>query len=155
MIRIRAYQPSDKDQLRELVIESNLYQKQRLEQESLNVEEVQTGTARIFNQNIEEKNFQYIVAEDNQKLVGFVLVEVSSMYVGKGSIDDLYLRETYRGQGIGKKLVQAAIDWLKQKNIQSVSLAVHKTNQAAIKLYTEFGFTDESESYRYLRKELT
>lgn len=152
---IRNYESSDKEELRQLVIESNLYQKGSLEKESLDTEKVKEQTLDIFDGVLKHSDDQqYIVAEEDGKLVGFVLVEVSEMYVGRGSIDDLYIQSEYRGKGIGKALLQAAFDWLKGKGAKKVGLGVHKSNDVAIKLYKSMGFEEEPETYLSLEKNL-
>ncbi|PIY80800.1 MAG: hypothetical protein COY80_01090 [Candidatus Pacebacteria bacterium CG_4_10_14_0_8_um_filter_42_14] len=154
MSKIRTFQPQDKDQLLNLLIESNLFQKSQIEKESINEQEVRGTTTKHFNDNIEIKDFNYFVAEDEGKLVGVIQVEVSSVYKGRGSIDDLYLIAEYRNQGLGKQLMKVGLVWLKEKGVKKVGLAVHKDNLAAVKLYESFGFEDEPDSYRSLELNL-
>lgn len=152
---IRKYKNEDKESLRHLVIESNLYQKGALEKEALDKEKVKEQTSSLFDGVLEHPEDQrYIVAEVDSQLVGFILVEVNGMYVGRGSIDDLYIQSEYRGKGIGKLLLQAAFDWLKSKGAKRVGLGVHKSNEIAIKLYMSMGFEEEPETYLSLEKEL-
>ena len=152
---VRDYKENDKEQLRQLVIESNLYQKRSLEKEVLDTEKVRDQTSNLFDGVLQHPEDQhYIVAEIDGKLVGFILVEVSGMYVGRGSVDDLYIQSEYRNKGIGKALLQAAFEWLKDNGVKRVGLGVHKSNEVAIKLYKSMGFEEEPETYLSLEKEL-
>lgn len=46
----------------------------------------------------------------------------------------------YQRKGIGKRLTQASINFAREKGFQ-IKLEVHKTNHAAIELYTKLGFS--------------
>lgn len=152
---IRSFDLKNKDQLLRLVVESNLFQKSQIEKEVIDENQVKEITTKHFNENINVVDFHYFVAEENGNLVGFIQVEASSVYKGHGSVVDLYLVTKYRNQGLGGQLLQAGLDWLKGKGTQTVGLAVHKDNLAAVKLYESFGFTDEPKTYRSLELKLT
>ena len=51
-----------------------------------------------------------------------------------------------RRQGVGKALLQAAVDWARAAGVRKLELHVFPWNEAAIKLYEGFGF--EREGYR-------
>jgi putative acetyltransferase len=51
-----------------------------------------------------------------------------------------------RRQGVGKALLQAAVDWARPAGVRKLELHVFPWNEAAIKLYEGFGF--EREGYR-------
>jgi len=46
----------------------------------------------------------------------------------------------YRGQGIASRLINAALDEIKSKNLRCVELDVDIVKNGAIKLYEKFGF---------------
>ena len=53
----------------------------------------------------------------------------------------VYLRKAYRGQGIGKQLMQSLLDELQKNNeIKKINLNVNTKQAAAVKLYESFGF---------------
>jgi putative acetyltransferase len=52
----------------------------------------------------------------------------------------------YRRQGIGRRLLQAAVDWARESGIRKLELHVFPHNEPAIRLYEQFGF--EREGYR-------
>lgn len=54
------------------------------------------------------------------------------------------LLQQYWGQGIGRQLLQAGIDWAAQTGIiHKINLRVHEDNQRAIRLYEAVGFRRE------------
>jgi len=57
-----------------------------------------------------------------------------------GFLDELYLREPFRGQGIGRKAVEFAIDACPSLGIRRLSLEVETHNARARRLYEDIGF---------------
>ena len=57
------------------------------------------------------------------------------------NIYGVYVKKEYRGQGVGKKLVESAISLIKKnKNIIKINLNVNPKQKAAVKLYKKYGF---------------
>lgn len=50
--------------------------------------------------------------------------------------------EAARGQGIGRVLLQAGIDWAKDRGAEVVHLEVDERNAAALAMYASFGFSE-------------
>ena len=58
---------------------------------------------------------------------------------GKMELDDLYILETYRGQGIGSQVLRDCLTQSKQRK-RNLFLYVFSQNRRAISLYQSFGF---------------
>jgi diamine N-acetyltransferase len=56
-------------------------------------------------------------------------------------LDDLYVREAFRKQGIGKRLLQSVIDLARQEGCRKVRWQVSKWNTHAIHFYESMGAT--------------
>lgn len=54
-----------------------------------------------------------------------------------------------RGQGIGSKLMDKALEHAKKIGLEKVELSVYTTNTGAIKLYQKFGFIEEGLIKKY------
>ena len=52
----------------------------------------------------------------------------------------------YRRQGVGRALLEAAVEWARESRIRKLELHVFPHNEPAIRLYDQFGF--EREGYR-------
>jgi ribosomal protein S18 acetylase RimI-like enzyme len=61
-------------------------------------------------------------------------------------LDQIAVDPEWRGQGIGRALIDAAIAWAREKECPSIELSVWEFNQIAQKAFTSRGFTP------YLRK---
>jgi GNAT superfamily N-acetyltransferase len=64
-----------------------------------------------------------------------------------GLLDEVYLRDTYRGQKLGKSIVAFAEELCKKAGIAALRLEVGRENLPAQSLYKASGFTAEE---RYL-----
>lgn len=61
----------------------------------------------------------------------------------KGEIDSIFLDPEWRGRGLGKELMQNALDWLKKEGCEEIKLSVHPGNTEAIAFYRSLGFANE------------
>jgi L-phenylalanine/L-methionine N-acetyltransferase len=55
----------------------------------------------------------------------------------------LMVARSHRRQGIGRALLAAAVEWARASEVRKVELHVFTYNEAAIKLYEQFGFERE------------
>lgn len=65
---------------------------------------------------------------------------------GEAEITNVAVKGEYRGLGIGRKLLEKALDQCSQLKIDDVTLEVRASNQVAINLYESVGF--KGEGYR-------
>jgi putative acetyltransferase len=73
----------------------------------------------------------------------------------------LYVRDAYRGQGLGRKLVQLCLDEAKKIGYRRMKLDTLQRMQPAIRLYESFGFSQTGAYYEnpeadvvYMEREL-
>ncbi len=91
---------------------------------------------------IEEKNvFQCLIAEVEKEIVGFATFFFAYYsWTGKGLyLDDLYVKETFRKQSIGKKLLDSVISIAKIEQCKRVRWQVSGWNSNAIDFYKKLG----------------
>jgi ribosomal protein S18 acetylase RimI-like enzyme len=55
-------------------------------------------------------------------------------------LEDLFVEESARGKGYGRKLVEAAIERARARGCDRIQLDVNKSNEAALELYRSCGF---------------
>jgi DNA-binding MarR family transcriptional regulator/N-acetylglutamate synthase-like GNAT family acetyltransferase len=78
------------------------------------------------------------VAEVNGEIVGSVAITKSTNTVAQ--LRWFILNENYQGMGIGKKLLETALDFCKEQNYRHVFLWTVSTLEAARYLYQKFNF---------------
>jgi putative acetyltransferase len=49
----------------------------------------------------------------------------------------------WRGRGVGTRLMQACVDWARERGVHKLALQVWPHNEAALRLYEKFGFERE------------
>lgn len=84
----------------------------------------------------------FIVKETpTQKIAGMVTLIVYRIPdTTKGSIEDLVVSESFRGNGLGEKLLMAAIEKAKVLGVRTLMLTSNPSRVAANKLYQKLGF---------------
>ena len=93
------------------------------------------------------------VWEDDGRIVGNVTVNHPSGYLQRWQISNVAVLDEFRGQGIGRRLVDAALDLILRQGGQTAYLFVRDNNPVAIHLYQEIGFAevDRTTELRYTR----
>ena len=94
--------------------------------------------------------FNCLVAEvSNKEIVGFATFFFTYYsWTGKGLyLDDLYIKDRFRKQSIGKKLLYAVIDLAKKEQCKRVRWLVSGWNAEAIEFYKKMGAVIETTEY--------
>jgi diamine N-acetyltransferase len=108
--------------------------------------------SRDFIQRIlDDKNSKIIIAEHENKIIGFVYGTMMSspespIYVHRryAKIHDLVVTHSYRGQGIGTALMGQAHSWAKEQGASQVELMVWEFNWHAREIYERLGYKTAS-----------
>lgn len=82
---------------------------------------------------------------DQQTPVGYVVLTFgySLEYLGQDAfIDELYLRESHRGRGWGRKTLDFVEEQARASEIRSIHLEVVRRNDTAKEVYRRAGFVD-------------
>jgi len=88
--------------------------------------------------------------EDNQFCGAITLVMFQIPSGSRAWIEDVVVSEEVRGKGVGKKLVQHAVNLALEARVKSIDLTARDARGAAIYLYKKVGFQDrETNVFRY------
>ena len=91
----------------------------------------------ILKQEIENKNTTYIVAKENNEVVGFAGI---STCLDEATLNNIVVKKSCRGRGIGGELLESLIDLCGDLHMRTFTLEVDTENAPAIHLYEKFGF---------------
>jgi ribosomal protein S18 acetylase RimI-like enzyme len=97
----------------------------------------------------------FVALNENSQPVGFTQLypSFSSVRAMKNWIlNDLYVENDYRKQGVGEKLIRKAMDFAKENGAKFIELSTGMDNFTAQKLYETIGFirqSPDSEYYNY------
>lgn len=86
------------------------------------------------------------VAERDGELVGYVLGQIlhrPTLQSGDcGYVADLYVSDSRRGQGIGRRLFHALRDWFRARGLTAIELQIVRANPASQAFWRKMGFSD-------------
>lgn len=104
------------------------------------------GLARI----VSSPRIDLVTAWQDGKLVGLVTVSDYEMLGSRRAlINDMVVDEPYQGQGIGRRLFQAAIDHARSTRVDVIELTSRPSREVANHLYERAGFERrETNPYR-------
>ncbi|MFZ0034256.1 MAG: GNAT family N-acetyltransferase [Sedimentisphaerales bacterium] len=111
--------------------------------ESLDINKAM-GNCRIL---LNDANCNLLVAKVGDSVVGFInfTTRKTALHLApSGLIDELIVSEKYRGQGIGRQLISAAVDKCRQLGCCEIEVSTEKTNTKAREFYKSSGFEDVS-----------
>jgi GNAT superfamily N-acetyltransferase len=80
-----------------------------------------------------------IATDDHGTMLGTVCVKRAGAHVAEFA--RLFVREGIRRQGIGRALINRAVEVAEKAGCGAISCAVHPNNKAAFWFYTRLGFT--------------
>lgn len=107
---------------------------------------------RDFVHKMMEQRNPHVVAVAGDRVVGWcdITRHFFPTHSHRGSLA-MGIVEDFRGQGLGRQLVKAALDKAKQEGFLRVELSVHADNARAIALYHKAGFVTEGVLKRSVR----
>jgi GNAT superfamily N-acetyltransferase len=136
-ITIRNTEPKDYPAVLELIKELALFER---------APEKVTNSVELMRE--EDKYFHSIVAEkEDGEIVGMAIYFFAYYtWVGKSLyLDDIVVKEKFRGNKIGTKLLDRVIEFGKQNNCKRIRWQVLDWNVDAIEFYKKYGATLDGE----------
>lgn len=94
----------------------------------------------------------YVVDEAANQAVGFTQLYPSYSSISMKRIwvlNDLFVLDTYRNQGVASRLLEQAKSYGILTNAVRISLSTAITNETAQKLYEQKGYSKDNEYYHY------
>ena len=89
---------------------------------------------------------RYLVAESEGKIIGYAGAWI---ILDESHITNIAVAESYRGQGVGRKLTQALLQLLSNLGASYATLEVRVSNERAQNLYRSLGFISVGKRKRY------
>lgn len=89
----------------------------------------------------EDNSIIFIACFDGDKLIGMASMALYKVISGyKGMVEDVVVDNTYRGKGIGRKLMEKLLAKAKERDLNEILLFSGHHRTAAINLYKSLGF---------------
>lgn len=142
---IREFRPQDLDALKRLTVES--FKGVTLEQDVerglgvLNGHDWRWRKARHIDDDVAANAKGIFVAEADGRVVGYVTTRVDRES-GHGRIPNLAVAEERRGEGLGRKLIEHALEYLRGEGMYYAMIETMAQNAIGNHLYPSCGFKE-------------
>jgi ribosomal protein S18 acetylase RimI-like enzyme len=101
-----------------------------------------------------DTNILILIATKEEKVCGYALARIVSgePYEDNGTgamglFDELYIDDSLRGMGLGQRMIDEVMNWMKQKSISRVKLHAYSWNTNAREIYQKNGFREYAVSF--------
>ena len=98
-----------------------------------------------FTNLVNDPNSYCLIAEDNDKAVGYLVTSFRETSYRKSrcaELQNMGVSLDYRSKGIGSMLIQKCLEWAKSKGYKKVYVSAYFGNLEAIKFYKKNGFVE-------------
>lgn len=97
---------------------------------------------------LENDRAYYFAARVGERIVGYIGVW---LVAGEGHITNVAVHPDFRNRGIGRRLLHAVADMVKERGGNRLTLEVRRSNRVAHSLYRSLGFMDAGIRKGYYR----
>lgn len=91
----------------------------------------------LFLEALNSQSKNVLICLSDEDISGFIVFE---KVLDEGHITDLAVKKEFRRRGIASKLISHVLDAAGKEGIKEIFLEVRDTNEAAMDLYSRFGF---------------
>ena len=113
----------------------------------------------FFHSILKELPDAFIVSEYSKEIVGYVMCKIEYGFsnfrklgfVKKGHVVSVAVQQQHRGKGVGRVLMEEAINGVILRKADEIYLEVRTSNVAAIKMYEGINFQTKSRLRSYYR----
>ena len=154
-MHIRLYQPSDLEELRRMTIEG--FDGTAIDQ---NVEKSfgllaghdwRWRKARHIDEDVAANPEGVFVAEENGHVLGYITTRMDRE-ASKGRIPNLAVDEAARGRGLGRRLIEHALEYFRREGMAYVMIETMSNNAVGQHLYPSCGFVEAGRQIHYALK---
>ncbi|MDQ6528901.1 GNAT family N-acetyltransferase [Flavobacterium sp. LHD-85] len=97
----------------------------------------------IFNENISNSKNLYLIAENETEGLGFISFHTQNLlhHCGLvGEIQEFFIHQKYRGQGVGRSLINEILNFAEENNLKSIEVTTNKKRVENVAIYENLGF---------------
>jgi ribosomal protein S18 acetylase RimI-like enzyme len=152
---IRGFRSEDLEAIKRLTIESftGVTLEQNVEQALgiLNGHDWRWRKARHFDEDVTANPAGIFVAEKDGRVVGYITALIDRE-AGKGRIPNLAVAVAFRGAGLGRQLIEHALDYFRREGLAYAIIETMAQNEAGQHLYPACGFVEVARQIHFVQK---
>jgi len=154
-MHIRPYRPSDLEELKRITVEgfTGVSIDHGIEEQfgPINGHDWQWRKARHIENDVARDAAGVFVAEDDGQIVGYVTTW-QDRAGGIGNIPNLAVAATHRNQGLGRTLLEFALDHFRQAGLTHAKIETLAQNAVGNHLYPSLGFVEVARQVHFVAK---
>jgi ribosomal protein S18 acetylase RimI-like enzyme len=154
MTTIRKSVPADLPEIKRITVEAftGVSIDRRIEDEFgvINGHDWRWRKARHIDDDVSRDPDGIFVAEENGRIVGYITTWMDPE-AGVGFIPNLAVDEGQRGHGLGRRLIEYALDYFRQNGIRYARIETLAHNSIGQHLYPSCGFREVARQIHYCR----
>lgn len=153
-MQIRAYRDDDLSTLRAIMVAAfdGVSIDQNIERQfgGINGRDWSWRKGRHLDADVQQDQDGIFVGEVNGKIVGFISTWCDKE-AGIGHIPNLALAEGHRGHGLGRQLIEHALDHFRRAGMHCVRIETLDQNSIGCHLYTSMGFEEVAHQIHFVK----
>ncbi len=152
---IRTFQPSDLDELKRITVEG--FEGIAIDQSVENLlgrlsdHDWRWRKSQHVDEDVQANPDGVFVAEESGRILGYISTRVD-YESGKGRIPNLAVDKSERGQGIGRSLIEHALEYFRKEGMSFAMIETMDNNPVGQYLYPSCGFVEACRQIHYARK---
>ena len=154
-IRIRLYRPSDLVELKRMTVEAfaGIAIDQRVEEQFgvLHGQDWRLRKARHIDEDVESNAAGIFVAEEDGRILGYITTRLERA-IGKGRIPNLAVIAEVRGRGVGRQLIEYALEYFRREGMSFAMIETMAYNEVGNHLYPACGFVEVARQVHFAQK---
>jgi len=83
---------------------------------------------------------EYAIANNSNQIIAYCISTIDKDNEKIGEVDSLFVDKEYRKTGIGKQLMNNAINWLMMHKTETQKISVAAGNETVMEFYKQLGF---------------
>jgi len=152
---IRAFEPGDLELLRRLTVEAfegvSIDHNMEKRFGVIGDKDWRWRKARQIDEDVGANSSGVFVAVAHGNIIGYVTTRVDRE-TGIGHIHNLAVAAAARGQGLGRRLIEHALDYFRGQGLSHAKIETLDQNSVGQRLYPACGFVEVARQIHYLRK---
>lgn len=154
-VSLRLYRPTDLEGIKQLTVASfsGVTIEESLETAlgTFNAHDWRWRKARHIDEDVAANPSGIFIAESQGRMVGYITTRLDRE-AGKGRIPNLAVAEEFRGLGLGRKLIEHALEYFRAQGLGYAVIETLAQNPIGQHLYPACGFVEIARQVHYARR---